>query len=429
MGSTSTNKTMQSLNVIILAAGKSVRMKSATPKILHSLCGRPMIQYNTDLVRSLGSLKTYIVLGHQSDLIKRQLQKNMRVVIQRKLLGTADAVKQTLPLIKGFKGDILVLCADTPLLTKETIGRLIKFHQQTKADCTLLSCAVNDPRGYGRIIRGLNNSILAIREEKDTLEDEKSIKEINTGVYCFRSQILQKAVKAVNLNQKKKEFYLTDVVEFLVHNNAKVETLQTEDATEGLGINTRQDLLRAEKIMRQRILDRLMHQGVAIRDADTVFIDHDVTIGQETTIYPFSIIEGDVLIGRRCKIGPFCHIRSGVRIADETEVGNFTEVSRAKMGKNCFMKHFSFLGDAIVGDRVNIGAGVVTANFDGKDKNTTRIADDAFIGSDSILIAPLSIGEKAVTGAGSVVTRNQTIPKESIVVGVPARMISRRTIK
>ncbi len=406
-----------------MAAGKGVRMRSTTPKVLHTVCGKPLMAYVLDVVKAVGSLKTYIVLGHRHAMVSKFLDKDAVTVIQKKLIGTADAVKCTKGFFKNYRGNLLILCGDTPLLRKETVRNLVNRHKKTDAACTFLTAVVRDSKGYGRIIRGTDGKAVAIREENDATDYEKNIVEINAGVYCFKSKILFEALSDIKLNKRKKEFYLTDIVEILTEKGCKIETIETEDSHEGFGINTQEDLSSAASMMQKRILKDFMSQGVTITDPKTTYINHNVKIGRDTAIRPFVVIEDNVRIGSNCRIGPFAHLRPGTKIANHVEIGNFTEISRTQIGAGSLMKHFSFLGDAQVGSGVNIGAGVVTANFDGKDKNITRILDGAFIGSDSVLVAPVKIGKKAVTGAGCVVPRGKVIPEKSVAVGVPARII------
>ena len=416
---------MKDFRIIVLAAGKGVRMKSALPKVLHPVCGKPMIGYTIELAQSLGSLKTYVVVGHQGGMVRKYLPKDARVIIQKRLLGTADAIRSVLPAMKQYSGNLLVVCADTPLLKKETIKDLLKKHRQSKAACTILTAVMERPGGYGRIIRS-GGQVIAIREEKDAAFDEKAVKEINTGVYCFHAPSLIRSISAIRLNSKKKEFYLTDIIGLLAEKGETVETVTTDDAKEAAGINTREDLAFAESVVRKRILSKFMLQGVTIVDPDNTYIEASATIGRDTTIRPFTIIEQNVKIGRRCSLGPFCRIRPDTHIGDDVQIGNFTEVSRSTLGNKTFMKHFSFVGDSVVGRNVNIGAGVVTANYDGKNKNVTRIGDHSFIGSDSVLIAPLKMGKRVVTGAGAVVTKGTKVPDGTILAGVPAKTILRR---
>ncbi len=417
---------MKEIRSIILAAGKGTRMKSSIPKVLHPICGRPMIQNVIDVARGVGSSKVYCVLGHKSSSVAEALSDDLICVEQKKLLGTADAVKAAATFLKSYKGDVLIMCGDTPLLSKQTVKSIVRKHRKNKNVCTFLTAVVHDPQGYGRILRKENGAVVAIREDKDAVGYEKEIAEINVGVYCFHAPELFKVLNEIKPNAKKKEFYLTDIVELYTEKKLKVDAIETEDATEGLGVNTREDLANCEQILRRRILKEFMLQGVTISDPSTTYIDSSVVIGKDTIIRPYTFIEGDVRIGDDCQIGPFARIRPGSKIGNGVEIGNFTEVSRTKIGDQSIMKHFSFLGDSIIGSKVNIGAGTVTANFDGVDKNTTRVADGAFIGSDAILISPVKIGKNAIVGAGSVVTKDKTIPDGAVVTGVPAQIISRK---
>jgi len=410
--------------VVILAAGKGTRMKSDLPKVLHPVCGKAMIDYVVDVARAVSSL-TYVVLGHQGERVKAHLGSGVNIVFQKKLLGTADAIRAVASRFKGYTGDVIILSGDAPLLTKETLRCLIKEHRQEKAACTFLTACLPDPAGYGRVIRDAQDSPIAIREEKDASFDEKAISEINTGIYCFNTKALLDGLKKISLNKKKKEYYLTDVIAILASEGKKIHAFVVKDAREGLGINTHKDLAAADAIMRARILDRLMLDGVSIVDPMTTYIDSGVKIGRDTIIRPCTMIETDVVIGGHCSIGPFSHLRPKTRIKDKAQVGNFAEISRSTLGVQSLMKHFSFVGDATIGKNVNIGAGVVTANYDGKNKNKTFIANGAFIGSDSILVAPVTIGEKAMTGAGCVVTKGKRVPKGHVILGVPGKIIKR----
>jgi len=413
---------MDHVMTIILAAGKGTRMKSRVPKVLHALCGRPLIQHVLDVVHAAGSLKTFVVLGHQSDRVREVLGPDIVAYEQKELLGTADAVRQGEPFFRDYNGDILILCGDTPLLRKETVRSIIRRHKRTGAVCTFLTASLEDSRGYGRVIRNDSGVAVAIREEKDATLEEKKIREINVGVYCVRKEALFSSLRKVPLNAKKKEYYLTDVVAILAQSGAKVETVGAQDALEGVGINSREDLAVAERVLRLRVLKKLMLSGVTIIDPNTTYIDDTVRVGPDTIIRPCTVIESNVTIGTQCVIGPFARIRPGTKIGNRVEIGNFAEVSRSVMGDQCFMKHFSFLGDARLGRGVNIGAGVVTANYDGKNKNRTRVGARAFVGSDSILVAPVEIGAGAMTGAGCVVTRGTKVPSGRVIVGVPGRI-------
>jgi len=408
---------------IILAAGCGERMKSELPKVLHPVCSRPMIGYVLDLVKELNIKNFTFVLGHKYEEVKKFLPLGVKTVLQKKILGTADAVKQALPFLSGFKGAVVVFYADTPLLKKETIDKLINRHLDTQAAATLLTAKLEQPCGYGRILRDKYNALCGIVEDKDADDFQKSIQEINTGIICFDQEKLAESLKAVKPNNVKKEYYLTDVIDILYKKGDLLETWQVPEPNEALGINSRVELAFANKIMQGRINEIHMKEGVSIVNPDTVLISFGVKIGRDTTIYPFTVIENNVKIGKQCSVGPFAHLRPGTELGDNAVAGNFIEISRSKLSANSRAKHFGFIGDALIGQSVNIGAGTVTANYDGKNKNKTIIKNNAFIGSDTVLVAPVCIGQGARTGAGSVVTKGRDVPDNAVVVGIPARQI------
>jgi len=412
--------------VIVLAAGKSTRMRSETPKVLHNICGRPMLGYVFDLVASLSPARSVAVLGFKHEMVSGAVPDGVKIAVQKKLQGTADAIKAGLKSLKGFSGTVLVLYGDNPLLRKETLKKLIAYHKQSGADATLLTAELKKPSGYGRIIRDKYFSICGIVEEKDADEAQKDIKEINTGIMAFKKRSLDKYLGRIRNNNRKKEYYLTDMIGILSAKGCLVEGLKAEDADEGLGINTRQELSRADSLIRRRINEGLMRKGVSIIDPDSTFICFDAKIGADTVIYPFTVVERNVKIGRHCSVGPFAHLREGTELKDGVTAGNFIEISRSRVGASTFVKHFSYLGDSSLGSRVNIGAGTVTANFDGFNKHKTVIKDNARIGSDTIIVAPVVIGANAVTGAGSVVTKD--VPGSAVVAGVPARNLKKKTL-
>ena len=399
-------------------------MKSELPKVMHQVCGRPMLSYVLDLAKGLGIKNSLVVTGHKRELLKDLLAGyKAKEVYQDKRLGTADAIKRCQPALKGFSGNIIVLYGDQPLLKKETLQELIQRHIKTRAEATILSAYPNNPFGYGRIIRDNYSRITAIVEEKDASSREKEIKEINTGIICFKKDSLFKTIPKIKSDNAKKEYYLTDVIRIMAKEGALIESVSiSQDVQEAQGINSRIDLAQAIKSMRLRILEKFMLEGVTIVDPDTTYIEEGVRIGRDTVIYPFTFIERDVIIGNFCQIGPFCHLRPETVIEDKVTVGNFTEITRSRLGRDSFMKHFSYLGDTIVGKAVNIGCGTVVANFDGRNKNQTIIEDQAFIGSDTVLRAPVRIGKKAVTGAGSVVIKD--VAAGTVVAGVPARPLN-----
>lgn len=414
---------MNNLAVIILAAGKSKRMKSDIPKALHPICNRSILEHVLDLVKILRAKRVIYVLGHKQAEARKLLPAGAEIVIQKKLSGTASAVQCAYPKLKNFKGTVLVLYVDNPLLKKETIKKLIKSHFDSCADATLLTANVEKPAGYGRILRDQYSSICAIIEDKDADEFQKDIKEINTGIACFKNDKLFSALKQVRPNNRKKEYYLTDTIGIIYKKGGLIENARIEDVNEALGINSRVDLARANKIKQREINESLMKDGITIVDPDSTFISFGTKIGPDTVIYPFTVIEKNVKIGKRCSVGPFAHLREGTRVDDDVLVGNFLEIVRSHLGAKTLIKHFGYIGDSQIGKLVNIGAGAVTANFDGSSKAVTVVKDQAFIGSDTILVAPVKIGRRAKTGAGSVIVKNMHVPDNAVVAGVPARQL------
>jgi bifunctional UDP-N-acetylglucosamine pyrophosphorylase / glucosamine-1-phosphate N-acetyltransferase len=419
---------MSHFKAIILAAGRGTRMRSEIPKVLHRVCGKMILSYVLDITKSLRSLKTYLVVGHGSQKVRDAVGHGVEFVQQDQLLGTAHAVNRCASYFKNYQGTVLVLYGDTPLLSKNTVAALLRQHHHAKASATVLTATIECPHGYGRIVRDAKGRIKAIREDKDASVAEFMIKEINTGVYCFNSKHLFEILKKVKFNSGKKEFYLTDVIELLLARQKSVITVTTRDAAGALGVNTREDLAQAQAIIRRRIQAKHMLSGVTVIDPLTTFIEAGVSIGRDTIIHPMTFIHTDVRIGKNCSIGPMARLRPGTRISDGVEIGNFAEVSRTSMGRGVMQKHFSFLGDAVLGQGVNIGAGVVTANYDGANKNKTFIGNRAFIGSGAVLVAPNRIGAGAIVGAGSVVAKNKNIPAGMLALGVPARVIKKAQI-
>lgn len=410
--------------VIILAAGKSTRMKSEMPKVLHPLCGRPMLGYVLDLVAGLKPKQVVAVLGYKQELVRKIIPKGIKIAIQKKLVGTADAVKVGLSALKGFKGTVLILYGDNPLLKKETLKKLLDYHLDSNSDATLLTAQMKKPFGYGRILRDKYSSICGIVEEKDADEVEKDIKEINTGIMVFKKDSLSSNLKYIRTHNRKKEYYLTDIIGILAKKDCLVDAVKVQDAQQALGINTRAELAKVNSLMQKTINDNFMRNGVTLVDPVSTFINFGTKIGVDTVIYPFTVIERGVKIGKRCSVGPFAHLRENVAIGDDVTAGNFIEMVRAKIGSKTFVKHFSYIGDSTVGSCVNIGAGTVTANFDGLKKHYTVIKDNVNIGSDTVIIAPVKIGKFAVTGAGAVITKN--VPDRAVVVGVPARILKKK---
>lgn len=422
---------MKDFTGIILAGGEGTRMKSSLPKALHNLCGRPIIDYVFDSLWGARLKKAAIVLGKKQEMLANYVKqkKVVKVVLQMRPLGTADALKSAQSFFAKSRDNILVMCVDTPLVRKETLLALMEKHKESRAVCTILTAHVENPFSFGRIVRDQFSKVCCIVEENDVSVSQKQIPEINSGIYCFKAQELLRALSSIEMNAKKKEFYLTDIVQKLYDQGKRIETCDCVDADEILGINSLCDLSKANDSMRFRIIEEFMRQGVTIVSPQTTFVNYGSTIGKDTTIYPFTFIESGVHVGGDCSIGPFCRLRKGTVIKEKSQVGNFTEVNRSSIGKNARVKHFSYLGDTSVGDSVNIGAGTVIANYDGKNKNRTIIKEGSFIGCDTVIVAPATIGKGVITGAGTVITRMSNIKDNSVVVGVPARILVKSVAK
>jgi len=417
---------LKNLAALILAAGMGTRMKSDRPKVLHEILGRPMISYLLDSIKAAGIDEIVVVAGYESAQLREALKgADIEIVIQKELMGSGDAVNAAKRLVEKRFEDMLVVCGDTPLIRVETLEALIRKHKDTLASATIMTAEVKDPTGYGRILRE-DEKVIRIVEEEEASLFEEVINEINVGTYCFKTKDLFAALAQVMSDNKKKEYYLTDVVGILYRERKPVEAVVAEDEGEIIGVNTRIDLAEAARHMKDRILKKMMLSGVTIADPASTTIYPDVRIGRESVIYPNTIIESDVEIGRGCRIGPFARIRGGVILRDAVEIGNFVELVRTEVGESAKIKHHTYLGDTVVGKDANIGAGTITANFDGRRKNKTVIEDGAFIGVGSILIAPVKVGRKATVGAGSVVTKNHDVPAGKTVIGTPARILKKR---
>lgn len=417
---------MNNVAAIILAAGEGTRMKSSLPKVLHPVCGKPIIQHLIGTINSIGINKVIVVVGHKGELVKERLGE-VKCVTQSELLGTGDAVLKAEKILSRDRkvNAVLVSYGDVCLLTAGTLRNIIERHLSTRAGCTLLTAHLKNPTGYGRIVRSSNNRVMKIVEEPDASIYEKVIEEINVGVYCFSKDILFEALEKLRPNKKKKEYYLTDIIEIFTKSNIPVESVSTDDQTEYLGVNTRGDLIKAEQIIRQRVLDNIMQKGVTVLDPVNTYLSEDVEIGKDTVIYPYTFIENNVKIGLNCSIGPFARLRPGTIIDNNVSIGNFVEIVRSRIGSFTKIMHQCYIGDTTIGRRVNIGAGTIVANYDGKDKSNTVIEDNAFIGTGTILIAPVRVGKGSKTGAGSVVTRNHNVPAGKTVAGVPARILKK----
>ncbi|MFH1797998.1 MAG: NTP transferase domain-containing protein [Candidatus Omnitrophota bacterium] len=407
---------------VILAAGRGTRMNSQVPKVLHQVGSRPILERVISSLKKAGVKNLVTVVGYKAELVEKAFKERTRFSRQPELLGSGHALACAVEGMDDEEESILVTCGDSPLITARTYKKLIKASSREKNGCVFLTCLTDHPGTYGRIVRDSKGNVLKIVEEKDADIREKQIKEVNAGTYCFGKTDLKRFIKEVKINTKKKEFYLTDIVGIFRQKKKNIETVQCCEE-EMIGINTRKDLAVANKIVNKRTLEKLMKSGVTIADPDTTQIDETAVIGRDTIVFSNTVVEKDVIIGEACKIGPFARLRGGTKLSDNVEIGNFVEICRTKIGKETKVKHHTYLGDTTVGSNVNIGAGVSTANYDGKEKNRTVIEDRAFIGVGAILIAPVRIGHDARVGAGAVVTKNKDVGAGETVVGVPARPV------
>ena len=440
---------------IILAAGLGKLMKSDTPKVLHPVAGRPMLFYPVQVIKNLGLKKAIIIVGHKAEKVMEILDSELRTpnselkfVKQEPQLGTGHAVLCAENVLKAWKGDILILSGDVPLITKQTILGLLDLHAKKKAAISFISTVIADPSGYGRVLRDENNSVKRIVEDKDSSIEEKAINEINTGIYCINAQFLFSGLKNIKRENAQGEYYLPDLIEMAAKAKQKVACLTHINPAEVMGINNRIELAQANGVMRERINNELMLSGVSLIDPETTYIHYGVKIGKDTTIYPNVFLEGNTNIGKGClieqgcmiqnshigdgskiksnsviesseiggqvSIGPFARIRPDSTIGDGARIGNFVEVKKSRIGRGTKANHLSYLGDAIIGKDVNIGAGTITCNYDGVKKHQTIIEDGAFIGSDTQLIAPVKVGKNAYIGSGSTITKN--VPPGSLAL-------------
>lgn len=401
-------------------------MLSSRSKVLHGLFGKSIIEHVVQAVHAAGMDGVTVVAGKNLEELKKVFSGSVNFVVQHERLGTGHAVKCCEPQFKGFEGHVAVLAGDAPLVMGRTLSLFLKQHMREGASASILTAELDNPHGYGRILRDYSGNVTGIREEVDATPLEREIREINSGIYIFRAEKLFATLKEIKPANRKKEYYLTDVIALFSRRNELVRAYPLAKGDELLGINTRKDMAEAAKVLWKRNVDFQLERGVTVVSPENTYIEAGVKIGQDTVIAPFTYIEKDVTIGKNCQIGPFCKIRSGSRIEDGAVVGSFVEVVRSSVGKGSLVKHLTYLGDAEVGRDVNIGAGTITANYDGKNKNKTRIGDGAFIGCDTVLIAPVSVGKKARTAAGSVVTRGKNVPANTTVAGIPARPLDKK---
>jgi bifunctional UDP-N-acetylglucosamine pyrophosphorylase/glucosamine-1-phosphate N-acetyltransferase len=417
----------KTLDAIILAAGKGTRMKSALPKVLHEACGMPLLYYAVSAVTSLRqSAAICVVVGYGKDqvcdFLGREFGKRVVTAEQKTINGNAKAVEAALPHLSADQ--VLITCGDATVVDPEIIREALAVHKRRKSDCTVFTLAVDDPRGLGRMLIGPDGRLERIVEEIDLTPEQRQIKIINTGIYIINRQALERHIGDIAMNKRKKEYFFTDIIEVLHRAGKRVYTCHLESDSPYFSVNNGRDLAMAERIIRNYLVYSAIDNGVRVVDPETLWLGPKTQVGTGTVIYPFTFLENNVKIGSHCSVGPFCRLRSGAVLEDYAEIGNFAELVRSTLGSHTKMKHVSYLGDATVGKGANIGAGAIVANFDGSRKHKTRIGNNAFVGSNSVLVAPIDIGEGGATGAGSVVTHD--VAPETIVVGVPAKPLRKR---
>ncbi len=438
---------MNNLVAIILAAGKGTRMHSKYPKVLHKVGGKPMLQHVIDAADICGADKKVIIVGHEAEMVETMVGSQGTIALQAEQLGTGHAVMQTADALNKFNGTALILCGDTPLLNGEELKKFCEAHKKSGAAATVLTAIMDDPFGYGRIIRDINGNVEGIVEQKDATEAQKSIKEINTGIYCIECPQLFEALSTLTNNNAQGEYYLTDVLQKLRSAGQKIGGISTADSDMVMGINSRRQLAVAESVMRQRILDKLMDEGVTIMDPASTFIEADVKVGRDTIIYPYTWLEGNTKIGEDCEIGPnarftnvkigndnhlqfiyghdceikdhvtagpYVHLRPNTVIGDSVKIGNYVEVKNSNIGIGTKLPHLTYIGDSDIGSGVNMGCGCITVNYDGKKKYRTVIGDNAFVGCNTNLVAPVSIESNSYIGAGSTITK--TVPENALAI-------------
>jgi len=439
-------------SVAILAAGQGTRFRSRRAKVLHSAGGRTLIEHVVRAAAELSPSSLFVIVGHQADAVMAQLQESgvqkVKFIQQRKQLGTGHALRSGRGKLLSAAPLLLVICGDTPLLTAATLRKFLAAHRKSRAAATVLTAEMADPSGYGRILRSTDGSVAAIVEQKSASPEQRAIREINSGIYCFQARELFAALARVRLDPIKKEYYLTDVIGLLARRGQHVAAFLASDASEVLGINNRAELAQVDNLLRARKARELMLAGVTIHAPETVRIDPDVAVGADTEIEPGAILRGRARIGRNCRIGaysvitdsvldadvtiraccvitesriaagaavgPFSHLRPGAEIGEGSQIGAFVELKKSRIGRGVHAHHLAYLGDATLGDRVNVGAGTITCNYDGVKKHQTVIGEDVFLGSGTELVAPVRVGRGAYVAAGSTITHN--VPADALAV-------------
>lgn len=430
---------MKNRYVVVLAAGQGTRMKSKLYKVMHPVMGRPMVGHVVNAALDSGATQVFTITGFGADVVKDYLGDKSEYVYQEEQLGTAHAIEQARELLEGKDGTTVVLSGDTPLLQADTLKQLMDNHENENAKATILTALAEDPFGYGRVIRAEDGSVSKVVEEKDASETERTVQEINTGTYCFDNKELFEALKKVDNNNAQGEYYLPDVLEILKENNEKVSAFQLNNMDEALGVNNRVALAEASTLMKKRINEQHMINGVTLVDPENTYIEAGVQIGQDTVIEPGTYLKGDTVIGedvvvglntviensqiadgveirqsvvrdstvgKNSDVGPHSHLRNGAVLGENVHIGNFVEIKKSTIGDNTKAGHHTYVGDAEVGKDVNIGCGVVFANYNGKIKSKTIVGNRAFIGSNSTLVAPVELGKNTFVAAGSTITND-----------------------
>jgi bifunctional UDP-N-acetylglucosamine pyrophosphorylase/glucosamine-1-phosphate N-acetyltransferase len=447
---TKRGKDLESIAAIILAAGKGTRMKSDLVKVLHPILGIPMLSYPIELsLNELKAKKTVVVVGHQADRIQERF-RNQRVdfALQEEQLGTGHAVLQALPFLQSFDGTVLILCGDVPLVKSETLHAFISTHRKEESTLSVLTAVVEKPFGYGRIVRNPEGWLEKIVEEKDASEEERTIQEINTGIFCVKARFLTEGLKEIGRENAQGEYYLTDLVEIAKRKGLRCSAYVAADPVEVMGINTRVDLAIASGRLRQEKLRGLMISGVTILDPETTYVDRTVKVGKDTLLYPNCHLQGATKIGERCviepnskildsiigndvtiransviteskieegvSIGPFAHLRPFSEVKAKAKIGNFVEVKKSVIGRGSKANHLTYIGDSLVGEDVNIGAGTITCNYDGFEKHQTIIGNRVFVGSNVELVAPVKVGSGSSIGAGTTITKD--VPEGALAI-------------
>ncbi len=416
-----------SIKAVILAAGKGTRMKSETPKVLHKIFNKPLLGYVLDNIKNIVD-ESFVIVGHKAEQVSKYVSENYsfaKTILQTPQLGTGHAVSMACRDLENFKGQVIILCGDTPLITESTIKNFVEYHNSIASDLTVMSTIFDNPTNYGRIIREKDNSLKCIVEEKDATEEEKLVKEVNAGIYCLNWEKIKPAFSQLTSNNAQGEYYLTDIISWGKAQKLNVNAFILDNKDEIYGINSRENLAVATSIMNERKLKDLMISGVTIVDPKSTWISVDTEIDSDTTIYPSTYIEGRNKIGKNCHIGPMAHLRGDVEIGNNCKIGNFVEIKKAKIADNTNVGHLSYIGDAELGSRVNIGAGTITANYNpiSKVKSKTILKDDVKIGSNSVLVAPVTVDDGANVGALSVITKD--VPSWALALTrTPLRIIS-----